>query len=88
VNTQPGEFWCRSHEPHDGTNVEILRADPVIWVSLAFMAKALFDCMPNVVLSSHLGSDLMTITARNRTVVYRIGRYDHEKAAYLCHWPD
>lgn len=88
MNIEPGQFICRSHEPHDGTAVEILHADPVIWVSLAFMAKALFDGMPNVELSHHDGRDLLTITGCNRTVVYRIGRYDHERRAYLCNWPD
>jgi hypothetical protein len=88
VSAEPGELVFRSHDPHDGTNVEILSAAPVVWVSVAFMAMALFDGLPNVVLSHYDGAELLTITARNRTVVYRVGRYDHDRQAYLCNWPD
>jgi hypothetical protein len=88
VNTTPGDLICRSHDPHDGTNVEVLHADPVVWASEEFLDMARCGALPAVLVSPHGACELMTITARNRTLVYRIGSYDFVRHAYLCNWPD
>jgi hypothetical protein len=70
-------------------HLTIERADPVVW-----WAAEMFDetragqaqhghCYP-----VSINGDLITVTASNRTVTYRIGEYDAARHSYLCSWPD
>lgn len=65
----------------------IEQADPVTWLAAEmldeFEAGRVHDGYPVSV-----DGDLITFTASNRTVVYRIGEYDALRHRYLMSWPD
>ena len=84
----PGTVVFRSHPPRDGTNVEVLRADPVIWVDGQLMTLIRRGESPCTTSTHHGHMELLTITARNGTWIYLVESYDPGRDVYRCHWPD
>ena len=89
MNVEPGSLELRGEYIYGDpvpVVIDVLHADPVIWIG----EEALASIRSGGYGSRHasITGDLVTITARNRMLVYRIGRYDTNRRAYLCNWPD
>lgn len=65
--------------------LRIDQADPIILVSAKLLVQ-LTD--PHHHPAATVVGDLLTVQARNRTVIYRIGEYVTDQDSYVCRWPD
>ena len=82
-----GHLFVTTHYDDDGqvADQHIDRADPIIWAAAELIdLLRTRDNHPD----GEINGDLLTVRGSNRTVIYRIGEYDPQRQAYLCHWPD
>lgn len=69
------------------SHLTIEHADPVTYIAFEILEVIRrsqgLDGYP-----ASIDGDLLTLTASNRTVIYRLGEYDSQRHAYLMTWPD
>jgi hypothetical protein len=78
---------------HDDGRIEVVNADPTIWISAQLVELAHDDGLhPAVTVRCEPATcptgDVWTIDAVNRRVVYRVGEYLEEPHCYRAEWPD
>jgi hypothetical protein len=79
-----GYLHLTRHETVDGPELHIDRADPIILVH----TSVLNEMQHSTGSFARVDGEILTVTGKNRTVVYRIGEYDPAQDAYVCRWPD
>ena len=78
----------KRHWEADTSWVEVLHAEPRVTFAAGLLGYVRRGSMPGAYLDRPAVGGTLRITARNRTVIYRLTGQDEEHGTFTGEWPD